>query len=169
MSKIKDKLGNLGIVISMIVGYLVAFFMYLNCYLDKNTSIHNQIKGLLSDMSIAPERETAFLVLLSGICSIVIFIVAVVIYKIIFRITKVNVDEKKLLFAIALAYIFDFFVCYFALHYFSNMILILLLGNIIEMIVVFCLCFDKVKINLFKAIALRILLLVGNCICVLLK
>lgn len=169
MEKIKNKLGNVGIVFSIVMGYLVAFYMYFNRYLEKNTEVNKQIKGLLSDMSIVPEKETAFLLLLAGVCSLVIYIVAVVIYKFIFRIAKVEVPEKKMLFAVALAYMFDFFACYFALGYFTNMLLIVLMGNILEIAIVFILSFEKVQISMFKAVVIRTLLLAGNCVCLLLN
>lgn len=154
----ENKTNLLAITISF-AATCFTFFLYFRKFLKENKQVSNQINQLTKDLNIVDGRAPFFLYIVYFICLVFFLMLGFLIYKIIFKIVKVKINDVKLLLAVETAYAVTFLIGYIAIGHMPYIITILLC-NLIEMAMVLFMCIDEVLPKLLKVILCRSFLVI---------
>ena len=155
----KEKKTDLLAIAISFVAACFTFFLYLSKYLSKNEQILNRIYERSGQLNIVAGRSGYFLYILYFVGLIFFLMLGFFIYKIIFKLVKVNINNAKLLLTVETAYAVTFLIGYIAIG-FIPFVAIIILCNLIEMSMVVYMCMDEVRPQLFKVILCRSILIV---------
>lgn len=152
---------NLTIALSLIIGSVGSFWMYTNKYIKSNKEVLDEINRLLSDIHVVQDKLSLVLFLVSTLGVLTLWVIGFVLYKVIFKVAKVNVNDIELLIALGSGYIISFLFGYFFVEQIHPTILTMGL-NIIEMLVVLYGLFDKIKTGIVRCTLIRTVILIIN-------
>lgn len=157
----KQKAFNLGIILSLVIGSVVAFGLYLERYLNNNTQLMQQIKDLLKETGVLENRYVAFFDILLVLCVLVFWVLEFILYKIVFLCAKVKVEDLHLLMGIGAGLILSILTSY-ALVGHIHIVLLTLISNFVEIVVIFFSLYDRIKGRIRMCAAVRAVFLVAN-------
>lgn len=157
----KNILFKIFIGLSVFIGTVVTFVLYLNRRLIISEELNNKIIMLMEEISVESDKQWLFLVVLSIIYCLIFFILGFVVYKIIFKLSGIKVPDGRLILTIGTAYMISYLVGYFVAGSIND-ILLTLLTNLVEVCIVFAVLFDYIQKKLLRCGLLRGLLLLGN-------
>ena len=140
----RQKLFNLGIILSFVIGSMVAFGFYLERYLNYNTELMQQIKNLLKDAGVLENRYIVFFGILLVLCTLVFWVLEFILYKIVFRCAKVKVEDVHMLMGIGAGMILSFLTGYVLVGH-LHIVLLTLISNLVEILVIFFSLYDKIR------------------------
>ena len=147
------------IAVALILSSYGCFLSYLYKYLAISEETRSKIYQLLSDMSIYQDKYLRIIFIIGCITMTIMWFLGFVMYKFIFKITKVkNVLESELLIALGSAYTISFLLASLLVGRigFSTIIVI---TNIIESAVVFFGISEKINKKMCWCILCRTIVL----------
>lgn len=158
-NKLVTYISYIFVALSLIVGTFGCFWLYINKYLNSDDALKAKISNLMDEIHVFQDKRMIYMILMSCVVMLLLWVLGFVMYKVIFNIAKVVVKDIELIIAIGSAYTLSFLAGYYFIDR-IDALLVVVIVNVVEICVVYMGLFDKIKKRIGICILLRSIVMV---------
>lgn len=161
MESAKQQSVGISAVLLTLCAVVGTFLLYVTEYVKYNAELQSSIQELITEVDIVTSRSAVFLYIIYAVIALVLFIVGFIIYKFICKLCGCKIPDSKLLLSVGIGYAASFLTGSFLLNL-VPFLTVLLIGNVLEMLLVICLCFSELQKKVIPFVLMRAVLVVLN-------
>ncbi|MEE3392425.1 MAG: hypothetical protein VZR00_02905 [Lachnospiraceae bacterium] len=135
---------GIGAILLSFVAVIGTFILYISEYIKYDSDFQKKIESLADVTGIKNGLFSVFLYIMFALTGLILFFVGFFIYKIICKICSCKIPDGKILLSVGVGYAASFLTSSFLLGHIPFLV-IMLIGNLIEVMFVIVLCFSDLK------------------------